>query len=109
MTDVTKPVQTDMTKMTSFSHNPDQPEKRKGKAYVKFVNSDVLVAEMQIVSEGGEEQGIFVPRGVQYWFEKGGDEPLHLLRVAARTKDFGDKPRRINHRPNLYSPKDPRP
>jgi len=106
--------------MTSFAHNPDQPEKRKGKAYVKLVNSDVVMAEMQIVSEGGENNmhshpatdGFWwvvrgrrvlrrerradgrrrrrrsvVPRGVPYWFEKGGDEPLHLLHVAAKSKD----------------------
>jgi quercetin dioxygenase-like cupin family protein len=122
----------DMTKMTAFAHNPDQPEKRKGKAYVKLVDSGLMVGEVQIVKEGGEnnmhshpttdgfwwvvrgaanfydendeptlvsaEEGIFVPRGVPYWFEKAGDEELHLLRVAARMAD-AEGPRRVNHRP----------
>src|ERR1700752_4346654 len=115
---------TDMHTMTPFAHNPDQPEKGKGKAYVKLGTSDVMMAEMQIVSEGGEnnmhshpatdgfwwvvrgsarfydendqpidvgtEEGVFVPRGVPYWFEKGGDEPLHMLHVAARSADHAN-------------------
>jgi mannose-6-phosphate isomerase-like protein (cupin superfamily) len=133
---------TAMDVMTSFAHNPDQPEKRKGKAYVKLINSELLMAEMQIVSEGGEnnmhshpatdgfwwvvrgsarfydesdqpidvgtEEGIFVPRGVPYWFEKGGDEPLHMLHVAARSADHANVPNRINVRPRNDPPPDPR-
>jgi mannose-6-phosphate isomerase-like protein (cupin superfamily) len=57
--------------------------------------------------ELGPEQGIFVPRGVPYWFEKGGDEPLHLLRVAARVQGMDDQPRRVNHRPRNDPPPDP--
>jgi mannose-6-phosphate isomerase-like protein (cupin superfamily) len=143
MTDTASTAATPMDAMTSFAHNPDQPEKRKGKAYVKLVSSDLVMAEMQIVSEGGEnnmhshpatdgfwwvvrgrarfydendqpteigaEEGIFVPRGVPYWFEKGGDEPLHLLHVAARTKDHASQPNRINVRPRDDLPPDPRP
>jgi mannose-6-phosphate isomerase-like protein (cupin superfamily) len=133
---------TDMNIMTTFAHNPDQPEKRKGKAYVKLVSSDIVMAEMQVLREGGEnnmhshpatdgfwwvvrgralfydendkpvevgeEEGIFVPRGVPYWFEKGGDEPLHLLHVAARSRDKADGPHRVNHRPRNDPPPDPR-
>jgi mannose-6-phosphate isomerase-like protein (cupin superfamily) len=143
VTDVTRTVKTDTSKMTAFSHNADQSQKRKGKAYVKLVMSDVVTAEMQIVTEGGEnnmhshpatdgfwwvvrgsakfydesdeltaigeEEGIFVPRGVPYWFEKGGDEPLHLLHVAARSKDLADQPRRVNHQPRNDPPPDPTP
>ena len=143
MTSVTRPTRPDMAAMTAFAHNPDQPQKRKGKAYVKLVTSDVVMAEMQIVSEGGEnnmhshpatdgfwwvvrgrakfydendepteigeEEGIFVPRGVPYWFEKAGDEALHLLHVAARSKDLADLPRRVNHRPRNDPPPDPQP
>lgn len=135
--------QTDMQTMTTFDYDPNMPQKRKGKAYAKLVTSDVVMAEMQIVTEGGEnnlhshpatdgfwwvvrgcarfydehdqptevhaEQGIFVPRGVPYWFEKGGDEPLHLLHVAAKSKDLADQPRRINHRPRNDAPPDPQP
>jgi mannose-6-phosphate isomerase-like protein (cupin superfamily) len=131
---------TDIQTMSSFAHNPAQPEKRKGKAYVKLVSSDVMMAEIQIVSEGGEnnmhshpatdgfwwvvrgsarfydendqpteigvEEGIFVPRGVPYWFEKGGDEPLHLLHVAARSSNFTEFPNRVNHRPRNDAPPD---
>ncbi len=134
---------TDMTTMTQFSYDPNAtPEKRKGKAYVKFCSSDVMMAEMQIVTEGGEnnmhshpatdgfwwvvsgsamfydehdsptkieaQQGIFVPRGVPYWFEKGGNEPLHLLHVAGRSKDHPDQPNRVNHRPRNDPPPDPK-
>lgn len=143
MTDSSKKVataKTDMTKMTVLEHNPDQPQKRRGKAYVKLVMSDVVMAETQILTEGGEnnmhshpgtdgfwwvvrgrarfydendeaielgeEEGIFVPRGVPYWFEKGGDEPLHLLHVAARSKALDDQPKRVNHRPRNDPPPD---
>ena len=60
------------------------------------------------LTEIGTEEGIFVPRGVPYWFEKGGDEPLHLLHVAARTKDHAGVPNRINVRPRNDPPPDPR-
>jgi mannose-6-phosphate isomerase-like protein (cupin superfamily) len=132
---------TDVQTMTTFAHDPDaQPERRKGKAYVKLVKSDLMQAEMQILTEGGEnnmhsnpatdgfwwvvrgrarfydeddqpteigaEQGIFVPRGVPYWFEKAGEDTLHLLHVSARSPNFGDVPRRVNHRPRNDPPPD---
>ena len=132
---------TDTQTMTTFAHDPDaQPARRKGKAYVKLVKSDVMMAETQIVTEGGEnnmhshpatdgfwwvvrgrarfydendqptevgaEEGIFVPRGVPYWFEKAGDETLHLLHVAARSPKHGEVPNRVNHRPRNDPPPD---
>ena len=46
---------TSMSTMTPLVHDPDkQPEKRKGKAYVKLCASDIMMAEMQILTEGGE-------------------------------------------------------
>ena len=34
-----------------------------------------------VAAEIGEHEGVLVPRGVKYWFESAGDEPLHLLQV----------------------------
>lgn len=38
---------------------------------------DALTADL------GPHQGVFLPRGVAYWFEQVGDEPLQILQVEA--------------------------
>lgn len=51
--------------------------------------------EDQLIGEFGTFEGVFMPGGARYWFEKSGEEPLELLQmVAYETK--GDKPQRIN-------------
>jgi len=57
---------------------------------VKFYGEgDKLIGELK------QHEGILIPRGFSYWFESAGDEPLEILRVAARD------PSRENKRVNL--------
>jgi mannose-6-phosphate isomerase-like protein (cupin superfamily) len=39
----------------------------------------------------GERDSILIPRGVSYWFESIGDEPLEMFQVEAITKGTKDK------------------
>jgi mannose-6-phosphate isomerase-like protein (cupin superfamily) len=52
---------------------------------------DALLAEL------GPSEGIFIPRGVSYWFESASDELLELLQVEAFAK--GVKNTRTDHEP----------
>jgi mannose-6-phosphate isomerase-like protein (cupin superfamily) len=36
----------------------------------------------------GRNQGVLLPRGAYYWFQSCGDEPLVMVRVAARTEEY---------------------
>ena len=42
-----------------------------------YGEGDVLLGDL------GKHEGILLPRGVKYWFESAGDEPLELLQVEA--------------------------
>lgn len=56
---------------------------------VKFYGpGDVLIAEL------GPEEGISIPGGARYWFEKSGDVDLELLQCVAY--DTAGKPERVN-------------
>ena len=44
-----------------------------------------------VYGELGERDAILLPRGVSYWFESVGDEPLELFQVEAITKGTKDK------------------
>lgn len=112
-------------------------EIRHSKAIVKLCASDILMATVQVVRSGGENnlhshdrldgfwfvlrgrarfyteddallgefgkhEGVFVPRGVPYWFESAGDEDLELLQVEA-TSTPGNSGGRTNHAPTRAS------
>jgi hypothetical protein len=34
-----------------------------------------------VFAELGPNEGVLIPRGVKYWFERTGDEPLEILQV----------------------------
>jgi mannose-6-phosphate isomerase-like protein (cupin superfamily) len=55
---------------------------------VRFYRTETTVA-----AELGRHEGILVPRGVQYWFESVGPEPLELLHVAGRGAGLTDERR----------------
>ena len=38
-----------------------------------------------VISELGPQQGIFIPAGARYWFEKTGSEDLQMLQIVARS------------------------
>ncbi len=44
-----------------------------------------------------KDEGILIPRGFKYWFESASEEPLEILRVAAR--DQGAENKRVNCAP----------
>ena len=50
-----------------------------------YGKDDALLAEL------GPLQGIHIPRGFYYWFEKIGDEPLEILQVEAIDKTIVNK------------------
>lgn len=59
---------------------------------VKFYgDGDKLIAELK------KHEGIMIPRGFKYWFESSSDEPLEILRVAARDQTTENK--RVNCAP----------
>jgi mannose-6-phosphate isomerase-like protein (cupin superfamily) len=51
----------------------------------------------QVIGQFNKGEGILIPRGVNYWFESASDEPLEILRVAARDQNAENK--RVNHAP----------
>ena len=51
---------------------------------------DVLIADLK------EHEGIILPGGSRYWFEKAGDEDLELLQMQALDKSGTDGAKRIN-------------
>jgi len=53
----------------------------------------------ELVAEAGRDEGVFIPKGVPYWFEAAGDEPLEVLHITARDKSVAND--RVNYRPAL--------
>lgn len=51
----------------------------------------------KVVGELKRHEGILIPRGFNYWFESASDEPLEILRIAARDQNMENK--RVNHAP----------
>ena len=58
-----------------------------------YGKDDALLADL------GPHEGIFLPRGVMYWFEAAGDELLEILQVEAIDKSVEN--RRNDHKPRL--------
>ena len=56
----------------------------------KFYDKDQLVGDL------GPNEGIFIPKGAPCWFEPT-EEPLEILRVAAKDKDIPDE--RVDYTP----------
>jgi len=51
----------------------------------------------EVIGEFGEHEGILLPRGAQYWFEKAGEGDLELLQMAGFEK--GVKVQRVDLAP----------
>lgn len=57
---------------------------------VKFYGEgDKLLADLK------KHEGIMIPRGFKYWFESASEEPLEILRVAAKDQNIQNK--RVNY------------
>jgi len=50
-----------------------------------------------VIGEFGQNEGILLPRGAQYWFEKAGEGDLEILQMAAFEK--GVKVQRVDFEP----------
>jgi len=48
----------------------------------------------RLIGEFKKHEGLLIPRGFSYWFESASDEPLEILRVAARDQSTENK--RVN-------------
>src|SRR5262247_652406 len=48
----------------------------------------------KVIGEIKKTEGILIPRGFKYWFESASDEPLEIIRVAARDQNTENK--RVN-------------
>ena len=65
-----------------------------GKATFWGTEDDVLIAELD------KNEAIMIPEGQPYWFKCSSDEPLVILHITARTKNYvPGQSTRINHRP----------
>jgi mannose-6-phosphate isomerase-like protein (cupin superfamily) len=62
----------------------------------------------QLVAELGPMEGIVVPRGFPYWFEKVGDEPLEILQFEASTRPVRTREDFIDGRVDLTPRTHPR-
>jgi mannose-6-phosphate isomerase-like protein (cupin superfamily) len=51
----------------------------------------------KLIGECKKHEGILIPRGFKYWFESASDEPLEIIRVAARDQNVENK--RVNEAP----------
>jgi mannose-6-phosphate isomerase-like protein (cupin superfamily) len=56
-----------------------------------YGDGDTVIAELQ------KHDGILIPRGFKYWFESASDDPLEIVRVAARDQNVENK--RVNEAP----------
>lgn len=116
-----------------------KPELDRVKGVVVLARSDIMLAAVQLVKKGGENnlhshstmdgfwfvlkgrvkfygdkdvllgefgphEGIFLPRGVRYWFESSSDEVLEILQVESFVKGVAGK--RTDHEPKKLSGKD---
>jgi len=63
--------------------------------------------ETTIHCELGPQQGVLVPRGTKYWFERIGDEPLEILQVECSDVAMNTNKDLIGDRVD-YTPRAPR-
>jgi mannose-6-phosphate isomerase-like protein (cupin superfamily) len=50
-----------------------------------------------LIGEAGPNEGVFIPKGVPYWFEASSDEPLEILHITAR--DPNARNERVDYAP----------
>ncbi len=51
----------------------------------------------ELVGEFGCHEGVFIPKGVPYWFEAAGEEPLEILHITARDRNLSND--RVDYAP----------
>ena len=49
-----------------------------------------------VTGEFSRHEGLFMPGGARYWFEKVGQEPLEILQIVSYDRRDEEKPQRIN-------------
>lgn len=45
----------------------------------------------EVIAELGRREGVLIPHGFRYWFEKAGDEPAEILHVAGVSDTLDDE------------------
>ncbi len=50
-----------------------------------------------LITQAGVNEGVFIPKGVPYWFEAAGEEPLEILHITAADKSV--KNDRVDYAP----------
>jgi mannose-6-phosphate isomerase-like protein (cupin superfamily) len=63
----------------------------------KFYTGPTDTRGDEVIAECGPHEGVFLPRGVPYWFEKVGDEDLEILQVESFAK--GEENKTLFHGP----------
>jgi mannose-6-phosphate isomerase-like protein (cupin superfamily) len=52
----------------------------------------------RLVGEYKRGEGVLIPRGYKYWFERASAEPLQLLRVTAKDQNIDNKRVDLSHK-----------
>lgn len=119
-------VTTDTSLQAPRTFKADRPEMTNSKKVLNLCKSDLLIGQVQYITEGGEnklhhhtgqdgfwfvlagqfrfygegdeliaelnpQEGLLMPRGVNYWFESTGEDVGELLHVAARDPRVDDR------------------
>ena len=125
--------------MKVVRYDPPDADKIRVKGLTTLCHSDILMCNIQVVKEGGENnlhshaamdgmwfvlngrmrfygagdeligefgryEGVFVPRGVSYWFESCGDEPLELFQAEGMDPTVENT--RVDYTPRKMASKD---
>jgi mannose-6-phosphate isomerase-like protein (cupin superfamily) len=48
-----------------------------------------------LAAEAGQNEGVFIPKGVPYWFEASSDVPLEILHITATDRNIANE--RVNY------------
>lgn len=62
--------------------------------------------ETTLFAEVGPSEGVLIPRGVKYWFESAGDEPLQLFQVECAYHDLRTAKEIFDDRVDYTPPKE---
>lgn len=61
--------------------------------------------ETTVACEVGPNEGVLIPRGVKYWFENAGEEPLELMQVECSDIAMKTKEALVSDRTDFHPPK----
>ena len=50
-----------------------------------------------LIAEAGKLEGVFIPKGIPYWFEATGEDPLEIMHITALDQNFRNE--RVDYAP----------